>query len=290
MKNTHLALLFGLLISVACGREDVTPYAATESFPNDELLGSISSKKAMIIIAHDDDMCAMSGTISKLNKTGWDIRVISFPKDESRNNAQRRACKNILDTVLFFDISEQELRRDTAKLKYNPIPKSEFSKVYNETLVAEQLIAQIRAFGPSIIFTLDSDIGGYGHPDHVFISQLTLDLARWDSISPQYIYQSVYTDHMESTIMDRHSRRMKSWGFAGDGWEKAKEAYQVEGMPEPTVQINITEEANTKMDYLLSYNERERKTMGFFIPAFQEYSAEEYFSIFDREFYRVIKL
>lgn len=61
-------------------------------------------------------------------------------------------------------------------------------------------------------------------------------------------------------------------------------------MPEPTVQINITSEAQAKMNYLKSYNKRERKTMGFFIPAFEFYSAEEYFNIFDREFYRVIKL
>jgi hypothetical protein len=43
------------------------------------------------------------------------------------------------------------------------------------------------------------------------------------------------------------------------------------------------------MGYLLSYNERERKTMGFYVPAFEDYSATEYFSVFNREFYRVIK-
>jgi hypothetical protein len=83
---------------------------------------------------------------------------------------------------------------------------------------------------------------------------------------------------------------MKSWGFPGDEWEVAKKIYMVEGMPEPTVQINITSEAQLKMDYLRSYNKREREVLGFFIPEFEEYTAEEYFTVFDREFFRVISV
>ena len=90
--------------------------------------------------------------------------------------------------------------------------------------------------------------------------------------------------------MKRHSERMKSWGFPGNEWDYAKKVYRVEGMPEPTVQVKIAGEAQQKMDYLRSYNKRERKTVGFFIPEFEKYSAEEYFTIFDREFFRVIKL
>jgi hypothetical protein len=83
---------------------------------------------------------------------------------------------------------------------------------------------------------------------------------------------------------------MIEWGFKGDNWEIAKKTYKVKGMPTPTTQIHITSEANEKMDYLNSYNERERKTIGFYIPAFEEYSAEEYFKIFDREFFNIIKI
>ena len=94
----------------------------------------------------------------------------------------------------------------------------------------------------------------------------------------------------QSIVGERHSARMKKWGYAGDGWEHAKRTYKVSGAPEPDVQINILSEAENKMNYLMSYEERERKTMGFYIPAFFEYEAEEYFKIFDREFFRVIKI
>lgn len=75
-------ILFLVLISFSCNnvKEVVTPYAPTskEVYPNDTILQAIIDKKAMIVIAHDDDMCAMAGTISKLNNEGWEIEIVSF--------------------------------------------------------------------------------------------------------------------------------------------------------------------------------------------------------------------
>ena len=289
-KLTFYALC--MLLFFCCKREDVTQYAPTENYPTDTSLSSIENKKAMIVIAHDDDMFGTSGTISMLNNTGWDIRVISFPQSEERNKSHIRACENILDSVLFFNISHNEFRNDlneTEKL-YEAIAKIKFKKIFNYEIVQQQLIEQINGFQPAVIFTLDNLVGAYGNPEHVFISQMVLDLSKADSIRPAYIYQNVLTDHMENTIMARHSKRMKEWGFAGDDWEITKQTYDVDGAPEPTTEINIEKYAQQKMNYLRSYNERERKIMGFFIPAFEEYSAAEYFKIFNREFYRVIKI
>lgn len=290
--------LFLALISFSCNnvKEVVTPYAPTskEVYPNATILQDIIDKKAMIVIAHDDDMCAMAGTISKLNKEGWEIEVVSFHKGEERDKAQLKACKNILDRVTFLDLDYSIWRIDLNKRKqdelYLPIAREKFEETFNQKVVEGELTKRVNNFKPTVIFTLDNEIGGYGHPEHVFISQLVLDLAQSKKIAIAYIYQSVYTPHMTTSIMARHSKRMIEWGFAGDGWEKAKETYKADGMPQPTTQIFISSEANKKMEYLKSYNEREQKTIGFFIPAFFEYSAEEYFKIFDREFFHVIKI
>jgi LmbE family N-acetylglucosaminyl deacetylase len=273
-----------------CTREDVRRYAPIENFPNDTLLQTIKNKKAMIVIAHDDDMCALAGTASLLNRNGWEIAVVSFSKTPERDKAQIKACKSILDTVIFADLTPKQIRNDKEEERrgYYAFSKDSFDIVFNKVIIEKEYAKHINNFDPAIIFTLDNELGGYGHPEHVLISQMAIDLAKENRISPLYIYQSVYTNHMENSIMERHSKRMQSWGFPGDEWDNAKEIYGVDGMPEPTVQINIREEAEAKMDYLKSYNKRERKTIGFFVPAFEEYSAEEYFEIFDREFYRVI--
>ena len=283
-----------LIAILSCNhREEVTQYRPTEYYPEDSLLVSLKNKKAAIVTAHDDDMCAMAGTISKLNQAGWEILSVCLSNNEKdRNIAHQKAAGHLVDSIVFIDLNGKSIRNDlqTGVKAWEAIPRDKFEDVFNYQDVSRQLIRVINGFSPAVIFTLDNEIGGYGHPGHVFVSQLILDLARSGSIAPGYIYQSVYTDHMEQSIMNRHSKRMKSWGYAGDGWEKAKNTYGVEGMPEPTVQIDILSEANRKMDYLRSYNKRERKTIGFYLPAFEEYSAEEYFSIFDREFFRVIAL
>jgi len=272
--------------------DDVSQFAATETFPTDTLLQSISPKRAMIVIAHDDDMCAMSGTIAKLNNLGWEVAVISFTKTNERNAAQVKACRNILDTVMFVNLQPHEFRNDldTTKQQYYAIPKALFAKVFNKSIIEAELIQIINSFAPTVFFTLDNEIGGYGHPEHVLISQMVLDLAVAKTITPTYVYQSVFTDHMENTIMTRHSERMKSWGFPGNEWDEAKKTYGVAGMPQPNVQVNITDVAVLKMNYLRSYNKRERKVLGFYIPEFEEHKAEKYFSVFDREFFRIIKI
>ena len=295
MKNLTILCVFysASCFLVSCKViEDVTQYAPVEIYPNDKILEKISNKKAMIIIAHDDDMCGTTGTISMLNDAGWNIRVLSLPLSEERNKAHRLACEHILDSVLFFNLEYEAYRNglDTTEKAYQAIPKIKFKHIFNYKVVEKLLIKEVNSFQPSVIFTLDNIVGAYGHPDHVFISQLVLDLSEVDSISPSYIYQNVLTDHMENSIMERHSKRMKSWGFEGNGWEITKKTYNANGAPEPTTQINIENFAEQKMKYLKSYNERERKVMGFYIPAFEQYSAKEYFKIFNREFFRVIKI
>lgn len=295
IKTQHVFFLLALVALSVCScnqKGDASRFAPTETFTDDTLLLSIDNKRAMVVIAHDDDMCGMAGTLSLLNKRGWDIAVVSFSRSPERNAAQIKACRNILDTVMFVELKTEEYRNDadTVEHLYHAIPVHRFDEVFNRPVIETEFARCINEFVPEVIFTLDNEIGGYGHPEHVFISQVVIDLAGEKRISPSYIYQSVYTDHMENTIMERHAQRMKSWGFPGDEWDNAKKTYSVTGMPEPGVQVNITSEAGLKMDYLRSYNAREREILDFFIPYFEEYDAEEYFTIFNREFFRIIKV
>ena len=120
------------------------------------------------------------------------------------------------------------------------------------------------------------------------IIQLVLDLFKEGKISVQWIYQSVITKHMEAEIDKWMKPKMEKWGYPQAG-PKANEIYGIEGMPEPDVQINITEQAETKMTYLRTYPENVRKNLRKFIPYYEEFDAEPYFSLFDREFFRIIE-
>lgn len=286
-----IRILLGLLVVVllSCSRrEDVRQYAPIETYPNDSLLATISDKRALIVVAHDDDMCAIAGTAAKLHAAGWYLGVVSLTKTPERNAAQRAATRHFLDTVMFIDLQPDQYRRDTASNPYKSFPRDQFASVFNIPLLDSAYYAIIHAFQPSVIFSLDDVMGGYGHPEHIMVSSLVAEMFAAGRLSARYIYQSVFTDHMENTIMARHAKRLESWGLPHDDWEKAKALYSSQAMPEPTVQINIKDQAETKMRYLRSYNKRERQILGFFIPEFEKYDATTYFSWFDREFFRVL--
>ena len=183
----RLILIYSLLVLTASCRtklSSLSSYAATETFPDDTTLVNMHSKKALVVVAHDDDMCNMTGTLSLLNKSGWEIHVVSLSQTTERNMAHINACKNIADTVFFFPFTHADFRNglDTTKVLYAPIPKQEHIRVFNTEPLRSFLISYSQQFEPSVIFTLDSDIGAYGNPEHVFVSSLIVDLFKQKQI------------------------------------------------------------------------------------------------------------
>ncbi len=289
LKMTFFAIL--TLSIISCSNkptiEELKIFAATESYPEDSNLDTISNKRALIIVAHDDDDCMMSGTAAKLTANGWTIKQLSF-------ELHNMPGENINPAHIICEGSEKILEdgiyrpgEDTVKYPYMPIPYEEIKKQFLHEKVANALIAQINEFNPSVLFTLDNIKGGYGHPSHIFLSQLVLDLFNEGKISAQWIYQSVLTKHMEAAIDKVMTPKMEKWGYP-QASPAANELYGIDGMPEADVQINITDQAETKMAYLRAYPESVRKNLRKFLIHYEDFDAKTYFSVWDREFFRVI--
>ncbi|PLW95721.1 MAG: hypothetical protein C0591_10555 [Marinilabiliales bacterium] len=268
--------------------EDLKKFAATENYPEDSYLDTVANKRALVIVAHDDDDCMMSGTIAKLTANGWTIKQLSFElhhmPGENKNPAHIicEGSEKILEDGLYRP------GEDTVKYPYMPIPYDEIKNQYLHEKVADALITQINEFNPSVLFTLDNIKGGYGHPDHVFLSQLVLDLFNEGKINAQWIYQSVLTKHVETEIDKYMTPKMEKWGYP-QASPAANELYGIEGMPEAVVQINIINQAEIKMAYLRAYPENVRKNLRKFLIYYEDFDAETYFSVWDREFFRTIE-
>mgnify|MGYP005818867727 CR=1 FL=1 len=269
--------------------EDLKSFAATEIYPDDLFLDTVSNKKALIIVAHDDDDCAMSGTIAKLTEDGWVIKQLSFKQhiitDQGVNPAHIICQGNepIIGDELY------RIGLDTMKIPWVPIPYEEIDDQFLSEKVAHALVDKVNKFNPSVIFTLDDVKGGYGHPEHIFISKLVLKLFENRELNNERIYQSVYTDNMEREIVDTWLKaKMEKSGYPHAS-TIANELYSIDGMPEPTVQINIEDQAVTKMVYLRAYPENVKKNLRKFIPYYEEFDAQTYFSVFNKEFFRVLQ-
>ncbi len=269
--------------------EDLKKFVATETYPTDVFLDTVNNKRALIIVAHDDDDCAMSGTIAKLSAKGWTILQLSL-----QNHIVSKIGKNPANIIcegneLILEDRYYRIGLDTMKNPYLPIPYEKIKEQFLTEKVASAITKKVNDFKPSVIFTLDNVKGGYGHPEHIFISQLVKDLFTENKIECQKIYQSVYTDHMEKEIVDKWlGERMKKWGYPSAS-DIANKLYGITGMPEPTTQIEISEVAETKMNYLMTYDEDVRKNLRKFIPYYEEFDAKTYFGIFNKEFFRVIE-
>ena len=293
MRTIKLITLVVLITTIAACTykptvEELKKFAATEIYPEDTYLDTVANKRALIIVAHDDDDCIMSGTIAKLTANGWTIKQLSFEvhntPGENRNAAHIicEGSEKILEDGLY------RLGADTVKYPYMPIPYEEIEKQYLHEKVAAALIARVNEFNPSVLFTFDNIKGGYGHPDHIFLSQLVLDLFSEGIISAQWIYQSVLTKHLEAEIDKYVTPKMEKWGYP-QASPAANELYGIDGMPEADVQINITDQAEIKMAYLRAYPENVRKNLRKFLIYYEEFEAETYFSVWDREFFRIIE-
>ena len=269
--------------------EDLKIFAATENYPDDVSLDTIINKRALVIVAHDDDDCAMSGTIAKLTANGWTIEQLSLKTHilpETGKNPAGIICQG--NRRLLQD-GYYRIGLDTIQSPYLPIPNEKISEQFLTEKVAGAIIQNVNAFIPAVIFTLDVVKGGYGHPEHIFISRLVKELFESGIIKTQRLYQSVYTDHMEREIVDKWlGERLKKWGHPSAS-DMANKMYGINGMPEPTVQIKISDVAEIKMKYLRSYGEDVRKNLRKFIPYFEDFDARSYFNIFDKEYFRVIE-
>ncbi len=268
--------------------EDLKKFAATETYPTDNYLDTVTPKRALIIVAHDDDDCVMAGTIAKLKTQGWVIKQFSLQKHKGLDTLTHPSHITCDGNELLLKDGVYRLGMDTLTYGAYPLAYAEIDKQFYTAKVSEALVDKINKFKPSVIFTLDDIKGGYGHPEHVFVSRLVVKLFKEDLISCKRIYQSVYTPHMEREIVYKWlDMQLKDWNHPNLSLISNK-LYDVKGMPEPNVQVTISKFADQKMKYLLAYNEDVRRNIRKFIPYFETVDAQTYFKVFNREFFRII--
>ncbi|MGB3464062.1 MAG: PIG-L family deacetylase [Cyclobacteriaceae bacterium] len=257
-----------------------------DSYPLDGFLQDQTNKKALIIVAHDDDAIAMSGTIAYLCQNGWDVRELCFYQGwEDKDSVRKRDLKNAakllgLTGITYHDIDLRKNRENIEK-PWLPIPYDDFNSAYKTDTALYYIDNLIETFNPTVIFTLDDIMGGYGHPDHVLISKLIVDYCRKrlseSSFNVKAIYQAVFDPSMNEKILADM-----------EAFQLAKELYQVQSSPKPDVYVSLDGYETIKKKAMLSYT-TEQSSLTKIWPYYNYYPATIYFKIFDKEYYRVLK-
>ncbi|MBK6541067.1 MAG: PIG-L family deacetylase [Flavobacteriales bacterium] len=282
-----------LALGLGCHLYYLSTLAAVETYPEDDHLLREPNRSALVIVAHDDDMVGSAGTMSMLCDNGWHVREMCFyqqgglyfKKDSAKNPVRKLCLQHVADIQGFAGVDPVDLnyRKDMMlEEPYMPIPVASFADEFLVGPLEERIGRYIEEHRPSVIFTLDDSIGGYGNPEHVLVSKLVLAYCRSHKNDPDFpvkrIYQPVFPASLAGNIMG---------GL--EVYQRAKEVYGCTGMPAPDVQVNIVPFASRKKAAMTAYT-TEQNSLRKFWPYYHWYPAAIYFRIFDRDFFRVIDL
>ena len=262
---------------------------ADEKYPEDSYLGSVNNKTAVIVTAHDDDAYTFSGTIAKLVSEGWNIRQISFKRRDERKNELFYSIARI-EGLKGVDLITPDYRidLDTNKATYMPFDLSLFPVIFRTDTVYGELEKLLNKYKPVVIFSLDDSIGGYGHPDHLFISRQVVEYCNRNRVNPGFfvkrIYQFVFTPSMSRKIILENS-----WSKISP-FREGMRIYHCAGMQVPDVEIKISSWSGVKKDYMNSFSAHDRKNIQKFAQFYNWFPAWIYFRIFDKEHFRVINI
>ncbi|MBP7516109.1 MAG: PIG-L family deacetylase [Flavobacteriales bacterium] len=265
--------------------------AATEHYPEDDFLAQATNKSALIIVAHDDDMVGGAGTMTKLTRAGWHIRELCFyqqwgfrsEKDSLKNPVRKRDLQTVagIQGLEGVDPIDLNFRRDLLVEKpWMPMPYADLERSYDMDTLRSIIGRYIELHRPSVIFTLDDSVGGYGHPDHVVVSRLVLEYCAQHALDADLpvkrVYQMVFPPSLAESVLGEH-----------ETYIAAKKVYGRPGMPLPDVQVDVTPFASEKKEAMTAYT-TEQNSLRKIWPYYHWYPAGIYFRIFDRDFYRVI--
>ena len=129
-------------------------------------MDTVSNKRALVIVAHDDDDCAMAGTIARLTKNGWRIMQISLTQHKMEGQTRNPAHLICLGNKRLISDGFYRIGLDTMKNPYVPITYDQFTQQFLMEKIATAISTTVNAYKPSVIFTLDNIKGGFGHPEH----------------------------------------------------------------------------------------------------------------------------
>ncbi|MBD3257606.1 hypothetical protein GF377_04170 [candidate division GN15 bacterium] len=137
-------------------------------------MNTAPKRTLMCILAHpDDETLGTGGTLAKYGRDGVDTYVVSATRGERGRfgDAQERPSLEEVGRV-----REKELRCAADKLGVTGVTFLDYidgdvSAAHPDDFIAKA-VNEIRSRRPQVVITFGPE-GGYGHPDHIAVSQFT---------------------------------------------------------------------------------------------------------------------
>lgn len=286
LKKIFVIIIIAIVTTIGLHVFYLTTLSADENYPDDTFFKSEVNKTALVIVAHDDDAISAAGTVCMLCQNGWTVKEMCFyGTDRERDSIRKISIRDVAAIQGVKEMKPIDCKMRIGKPEkepWLPIPYAEFKTSFYVDSVNAYIGKFIEENKPSVIITLDDSIGGYGHPEHVLVSQQVMAYCKLHGTDSGFTVKKIYQAVFPPSMGERINKKIPAYA-------EGKKIYGVSGMPLPNIQINIENYASDKKRAMKAYV-TEQKNLKKFWPYFHLYPAEIYFKIFNREFFKVIEL
>lgn len=282
MNKTFYFLLISIIF-VGCNDKhiDYEKIASYQDASVKQLEVSVTNKtRVLLVFPHADDEISCVGLTSYLKSKGATIHMLTLGhSSETKINETR--IEELKCSADEMGVEKLEVAGLVIN-KWDDIMNDKITFWYDQKDSIKSIIShKIDNFKPQILITYDTEIGGYGHPEHRISAQLTEDLFYEHKTNASFMSEIIY----QFTLPDKLEQFMLSDIPA---YEYSKNLTGSKGLPNPDVALNITDYWRIKNAVALCHKSQYKILNKFYMIA-EENELDAHSKAFKTEYYTVVE-
>lgn len=282
MKTSIALSLLGVMLLFGCQRQVDYPLFTSLQDPSvPEIdLAEFANQRVLMVFPHADDEIIAAGLTQGLIQQGCEIHLLTLGRGAQAEEVAIRKAE------LECSVSKQGIHQ-----LYNPgFPTNTWDAVMADEIqfwyeerdsIKATIQAKISAFQPQVMITYDSEIGGYGHPEHRIPAEIAEELLaeyQADStFSVETIFQITLPDPLEKELVG-----------GKPGYANALERTGSKGLPTPDVAVDIRAHWPVK-DAAAHCHVSQTDVLEKFYMRVEKGEMEKHKAAFPREYYRLLR-
>ncbi len=275
MKIILAILSLTVLYSCSDNRIDYEKFKESQDYNVPLFVDTFENKTALFIFPHPDDEIVCAGTISQLKKNNWIVNLLTLTQGQPNEKTTRK--NEWSEAVKALAIDNYEIL-DLPNNSWDNIIKNNITFWYDNTDSLEKIIHQsIQKYSPAVLFTYDTALGGYGHPEHRISALAATNVFQKHKQDTSFTVQRIF----QISLPEKQEQLMLK---SSESYQNAKKITGNSSLPEPTVAFNIFEFWHIKRNAAAVYQSQRGSLKKFFLlPEIRDTTV--HYKTFDREYY-----
>lgn len=232
------------------------------------------STRVLVIMPHADDETVAGGLIALLNDRGAVTHLLTLcAHGEERSGELHCSATKLgieeVETAGFINNTWDDVMHDKITFWYD-----------QKDSIKNVIINKIDSFEPDILITYDSEIGGYGHPEHRVSGEITeaifLENIDNPAFRPARLFQITLSEDLENFLVAKTP-----------GYDQARKVTGSDGLPAPDIAVDIRKYWKIKNEAARCHLSQINILRKFYI-MYDEKDEESHINAFSKEYYRLI--